>query len=178
MATKRGATPHGDRITYYPVYKDYGDAWLSIPMSLFRSVDVGGRISADSRMTPTRIYLNRRWDMGIFLDAAREAGMDIRTRIKATDGESEIRRMASYHPLWVDLPLETGQIVVTRNGRVLELGTEQSDGFYAAPADGIYDQPRWLPNHRVLIELDAEATFERRNSLVIHEPRVGHGRDL
>ena len=139
------------------IYSD-GHAWLAVPMALFRSLNIADRISVYSHMSLSCVYLEEDHDMGIFMQAAREAGMEISFKEQTTNGRSRIRSMACYDAFWVDNPPAKGQVVVSHNGEVLVIRRERYDGFVVLGAAVAKNGEALLPRGKALSMLDAEAT--------------------
>ena len=65
----------------YRFYDDPGHAWLEVPRGHLDQLGIANQISTYSYQHGLMVYLEEDRDAGVFMDAARAAGMDVTFKV-------------------------------------------------------------------------------------------------
>ena len=78
------------------IYSDPGHGWVRVSMGLLHGLKIADQISTYSYRRDDYAYLEEDGDLGLFLAAAKIAGIDIKLRSFHTNKQSKIRSYQSY----------------------------------------------------------------------------------
>lgn len=119
---------------------DPGHGWLEVPNEDIKALGIARRISSYSYMTTRASFLEEDLDYGVFMEAAKAKGWDIKTKTRHVDRPAPLRNYSSYKPEWIEFPfvvgtatrLNNGSIVTVAaiNGSRVELATESGRVAY------------------------------------------------
>jgi len=84
--------------TTYRFYEDPGHGWLAVKRSELSRLGLTDKISSYSYQRGEVVYLKEDCDAGLFLNAKRLKGEEVRIRDNHTNRRSRIRSYSSYSP--------------------------------------------------------------------------------
>lgn len=83
-------------------YSDPGHAWMKIPLSTIKKLNVADKISSYSYIRNSHAYLEEDCDAGIVIKALKENNVNIRIKEYNTNKTSKIRSYSSYNHNRID----------------------------------------------------------------------------
>jgi hypothetical protein len=78
-------------------YEDPGHGWLKVPLDLLEKLGIAAKISLYSYQRGAFAYLEEDSDMGLFLDAAENKGIEVSVRKHFANKQSRIRGYSSMN---------------------------------------------------------------------------------
>ena len=79
-------------------YTDPGHGWLAVDRADLDALEITRRISRYSYQQNEKVYLEEDLDMSIFMQAADDAGWQVKMRYQHTNTESRIRALPHFQP--------------------------------------------------------------------------------
>ena len=84
------------RLLTFKIYSDPSHGWVRVPLQLLHDLKIAEDISSFSYRRNGHAYLEEDGDLGLFLAAAKAAGIVVKLRSFHTNKESKIRGYSPY----------------------------------------------------------------------------------